>query len=438
MQLYPRSLDLAWPGHLLGTGCLSARAMDSGFPTGVWCLCLGLGCTETPPFLAGVQGVCAWTRVSALPRHSWLGFVVRAFGVAFCSDAAMPRWGLGCVCLFMRFGCAPPFLAGVCGLCIWVSVFRAPCYFWLGCWGVCSFARAPSVPLHPLVGLPVVWGRVGVALGGVSPPPSYFFLGLAAGGGFCGFGSPPCRVVALLWSPSPVSVLGPLVSAPLPPFVWVSSFFFLCPCGRWPATSPVGCVPACPGCPFLQPFGGRVAVVGRCFWLGVTRLGGVVPRCSIWGARESRFWCLLAWVGCLLLVEWVCGFAVVCLPPLLSFFPVGWRVCIRGWVAVLFVCGGGFACSSLCLPWAGARTGRHTVWLSGSLLVSWVSSGRPPAPWVGWAMYTLGLMACPVGSCAGSACWAVAPAGFVRSWVRGGGFAPCLPAPAVPVSWSRF
>ena len=35
------------------------RVMTTGFPTVVWLLCLGLGCD--------------WARVSAAPRHSWLG-----------------------------------------------------------------------------------------------------------------------------------------------------------------------------------------------------------------------------------------------------------------------------------------------------------------------------------------------------------------------------
>ena len=54
MQLYPWAPDLVWPGHLHGTGCLSARAMVPGFPTVVLRLCLGLGFAVTPPFLAGV------------------------------------------------------------------------------------------------------------------------------------------------------------------------------------------------------------------------------------------------------------------------------------------------------------------------------------------------------------------------------------------------
>ena len=54
MQPYPGALDLVWPGHLHGTGYLSARAMDTGFPIVVWCLCMDLGTVVTPPFLAGV------------------------------------------------------------------------------------------------------------------------------------------------------------------------------------------------------------------------------------------------------------------------------------------------------------------------------------------------------------------------------------------------
>ena len=54
MQPYPWSPDLVWAGHLHGTGCLSARAIDTGFPIVVWGLCLGLRFVVTPPILAGV------------------------------------------------------------------------------------------------------------------------------------------------------------------------------------------------------------------------------------------------------------------------------------------------------------------------------------------------------------------------------------------------
>ena len=146
MQPYPGAPDLVWPGHLHGTGCLSARAMDTEFPTVVWCLCLGPGCVwarvsaalrhswlgcwgvcvlwacsaYTPSLLAGVcgVGVCAWARVSAAPRHSWLG--CRGLCVLVCAlrlHPATPGRGVrrGCVCLGSGFGCAPPVLAGVSG-----------------------------------------------------------------------------------------------------------------------------------------------------------------------------------------------------------------------------------------------------------------------------------------------------------------------------------
>ena len=199
------------------------------------CLCLGLRCALTPPVLAGVQGVCVWAQVSALPRHSWLGFVVGAFGVWFCGGPAIPRWGLGCVCFVTGFSCAPPFLAGVCGVCVWIRVLRARCYFWLGCWGMCSFARAPSVPRHPLVGPPVAWDCVGVAVGGVSPPPSFFHFsrsGCAGGGVLWVWFS------ALLCSGSLVVAVACLGPGPLglrPPAPFRLGFVFFFSVSVWPA-----------------------------------------------------------------------------------------------------------------------------------------------------------------------------------------------------------
>ena len=193
MQPYPRSPDLVWPGHLHGTGCLSARAMDTGFPTVVWCLCLGSGCVWgrvsaapghsllwcwgvcvcscarsacTPPLLAGVccVGVCAWARVSAAPRRSWLGcwvcVCVRVptplvpsnswlgcaawvcvLGLRCRLRPATLDWGVGvCVCSCARAVCTPPLLAGVCGVGVCLgSGFGCAHHSWLGCWGVCVF-----------------------------------------------------------------------------------------------------------------------------------------------------------------------------------------------------------------------------------------------------------------------------------------------------------
>ena len=96
--------------------------------------------------------------------------------------------------------------------------------------------------------------------------------------------------------------------------------------------------------------------VGRCYWLCVAGFGWVDPLClcggPVFGAFRGGVWPPvvvlaggLAAVGC---------FRAFFPSPLLFF---------------LFFFRGGLACSSLCLPWAGARTGLHSV-LSFGLLSS--------------------------------------------------------------------
>ena len=83
-----------------------------------------------PPFLARVcgVGVCAWVRVSAAPRHSWLGcWGLCVFVCALRLYPATPGWGerCGCVSLGSGLGCAPPLLAGVLGcVCVFVCALR--------------------------------------------------------------------------------------------------------------------------------------------------------------------------------------------------------------------------------------------------------------------------------------------------------------------------
>ena len=101
------------------------------------CLCARSACT--PPLLAGVcgVGVCSLARVSAAPRHSWLG----CWGVCVlvCVLRLYPATPgrvvqCGCVCLGSGFGCAPLLLAGVLGsvcVCLWASL--VPRHSWLGC-----------------------------------------------------------------------------------------------------------------------------------------------------------------------------------------------------------------------------------------------------------------------------------------------------------------
>ena len=132
------------------------------------CMCAPRACT--PPVPAGVcgVGVCACDRVSAAPRHSWLGcwgvfvcvcapplpgqswlgFVghVSAFGVCLLQRHS---W-LGCwgVCVCVRASLTPPFLAGVCsvGVYAWGWDSAAPRHSWVGCSAVCVCVRA--LPLH--------------------------------------------------------------------------------------------------------------------------------------------------------------------------------------------------------------------------------------------------------------------------------------------------
>ena len=76
-----------WQGYwaLCAFVCaLRAYPATPGWDVRCGCVCLGSGTGCTPPLLASVSGcVCACVRAPLLPRHSWLGFVVCGFGVAW-------------------------------------------------------------------------------------------------------------------------------------------------------------------------------------------------------------------------------------------------------------------------------------------------------------------------------------------------------------------
>ena len=135
MQPYPRSPDLVWPGHLHGTGCLSARAVGTGFPTVVRRLCLGPGCgwvwvLLTPPVLAGVLGGCVWAPFVVLSLFC-RSFVVFVVGLRF-----RPAYG---TCVVACALCLPPAVSGSgvrCGRACWARVSAVPRPSWLGCRGV--------------------------------------------------------------------------------------------------------------------------------------------------------------------------------------------------------------------------------------------------------------------------------------------------------------
>ena len=120
----------------------------------------------------------------------------------------------------------------------------------------------------------------------------------------------------------------------------------------WCCPSSVGCL----WCSWLGfGFGlllGRVWFRGRCYWLGVAGFGWVVPLCLCGGPFFGAFWGG-AWPPVVVLAG--------------GLVAVG---CFRAFSPsplLFFLRGGGLACFSLCLSWAGARTGPHSVLSSGLL-----------------------------------------------------------------------
>ena len=150
----PLAARHSWLGVRCGCVCL-------GFGFGcapprlavvLWCACLCACFPSTPPLLAGARGVvvCVWVRVSAAPRHSWLGcWDVWMLVWALPLYPATPGWGVRCGCGFLGsgFGCAPPLLARPCGVgvCVWAGVLTAPLLAGvLGC--ACFCACSPVTP----------------------------------------------------------------------------------------------------------------------------------------------------------------------------------------------------------------------------------------------------------------------------------------------------
>ena len=283
MQPYPRSPDLVWPGQLHGTGCLSARAVDTGFPTVVRRLRLGPGCGWvcvglTPPVLAGVFGGCVWARfvVLSLFCRLFVVFVVGlrlwpAYGTCVVACAlrlppAVSGSGVRCgrACWGLGLGCAPPLLGAV-----------------LGC--VCALAPVPRGLLHLLVGV-VVRTRVFVRAPRLFP--AFPGLGAVCGRACC------ARVSAV---PSPSWLGCPGVFFALFFILGVSWFGFVVSVAGSPCPGPCG---PCPrifflsGCWLLFFFYQRdvclhvsvsLPLVGRCSWLGVAGFGWVVPLCLFGG-----------------------------------------------------------------------------------------------------------------------------------------------------------
>ena len=338
---------------------------------------------------------------------------------------------MGRAWLRARPACTQPFPVPVCSVGVragvWVSA--APRHSLGGCWGVCVclcarpawspappgwgccagvrvLARAPLVPRLSWLGC-AVWACVlGPGLG-LAPPISValsgyvFFLGVSCFGFVMSVAGCPC--------PGPCGSFPPIPSLS----GWVAgSFFFssvVCVCAFWCPFSRWAAVPA-----LVLPV---LAGWSPCAPLGVL---SSVP--SGWGVWPP----LLVLAGGLVAV----GRSLAPPPPPPVFF---WE---RG------------VCLFLPLPPLGCRT--HWPAFSVAFRVAvggCVLLRRVPAPWVGWAMYTLGSAPLPAGLGPGSAGWAAAPDGFVWLWVRGLGLSVSFllrgagfdllagPPPLLPGAW---
>ena len=122
------------PGLQISFGRVTCMAQAASVP-GLWTLGFLLLC-----------GVCVWVRV--------------VFGLGFRLGPATRCRGEGvCLCLCARSACIRPLLAGLCGvgLCAWARVSALPRHSWLGCWGsLCACVCTPLVPRHSWLGC-AVW-----------------------------------------------------------------------------------------------------------------------------------------------------------------------------------------------------------------------------------------------------------------------------------------
>ena len=150
--------------------------------------------------------------------------------------------------------------------------------------------------------------------------------------------------------------------------------------------------------------------VGRCSWLGVPGFGWVVPPCLFGGHVFGAFWeGGLAASGGVGRRFGGCGlFSHPPPPPSVSFR------------------GGGLPVPPSTFP------GWRTHWPAFSVVFraavgGCVLFGRVPAPWVGWAMYTVGSAPLLAGLGPGSAGWAAAPGSCLWLWVSGLGLFVSFP-----------
>ena len=227
-------------------------------------LCARSACT--PPFPARVcgVGVCAWARVSAALRHSWL----RCWGVCLCL-CARPAW----------FPAPPGWGCGA-GVCAWAWVATAPRHSWPGCWGVCVFVCAPR--LYPATPGWAVWCGV-CAWARVSALPRHFWLGRW---GVCVFVHVPRLYPAIPGALVCVCVGLGFVCSPV--FSWLGSLGRMASCVRRvrfpsPSRGAAGGVGVCGSC---RGWGLYPSLPFGFFSFGLRG----VP-CGFWPCRVMASWC---------------------------------------------------------------------------------------------------------------------------------------------------
>ena len=344
-----------------------------GARPGCVCLDSGSGCAP-PLLAGVLGCVCARVRAPLVPRHSWLGCAVWVcvFGLGIWLRPATPGWGVGvCVCWCACSSCTPPLLAGVCclGVCAWARVSAAPRHSWLGCWAVCVLVCA--LRLHPATsGWAVRCGSVCSGSGfGCAPPLLAGVLGCV-----CAYVRAPLAPRHSWLGCAPwVCVFGLGFRLRPPLLAGVLGCAFLCACSPCTPPLLAGVrgvgvcawarVSAAPRHSWLECWGVRVCVraslVPRHSWLGSAvgvcvfglrfRLHPATPRwvvglCVCWCGRSA---CTChSWLGC---APWVCVFGLrFRLRPATPGMGVGLCVCWCGrssctppllaWVRAVGVC----------------------------------------------------------------------------------------------------
>ena len=347
-----------------------------------------LGCSLTPGLRISFGRVTCMARAASVPGLWALGLLLS------CGVCVWVRLAVGCGFCLPRQSWLGSW-AGVFGHGLWCCPSSVGCFWcsWLG------------------FGFGLLLGRVWFRGRPACPPP---FPVPARGVGVCvGPGSRLCP--ALLGWVVGVCFFFFLFS------LWFFLFFFVFFCFFF------GFVVLVPPSPFFRaglvalffffffffrvPFPRGPLLLASCcrFWVG----GPPVP---LWGSLFF-FCCLLGGglAACGSVGGWFGGCGLFsCLfpfpPPFFFFF----------W--------GGGACLFLPLPALGWRT--H--WPAFSVVFraavfSCVLCGHVPAPWVGWALYTVGSAPLLAGLGPGSADWAAAPGGCLWFWVRGLGLFVSLP-----------